>query len=131
MFVDASAIIAILAAEDDRWQMAERISAAEKVYLSPLSMWEATIGLIRKRQWTFEEAEDLVREFSDTSSARLVHIDSDIGQEALRAARTYGRGRHPAALNFGDCFAYACAKVLNVPLLAKGNDFPQTDIELA
>jgi ribonuclease VapC len=96
MFVDASAIIAILAAEDDRWQMAERISAAEKVYLSPLSMWEATIGLIRKRQWTFEEAEDLVREFSDTSSARLVHIDSDRKRFVQPAHTAEGGTRQPS-----------------------------------
>jgi ribonuclease VapC len=49
----------------------------------------------------------------------------------LRASRLYGRGRHKAALNFGDCFAYACAKTLDVPLLCKGDDFPQTDIKLA
>jgi len=50
---------------------------------------------------------------------------------ARRAARLYGKGRHPARLNFGDCFAYACAKILGVPLLCKGNDFAQTDIKLA
>jgi ribonuclease VapC len=47
---------------------------------------------------------------------------------ALDAFRRYGKGRHPAALNFGDCFAYACAKHHKVPLLHKGNDFSQTDI---
>jgi ribonuclease VapC len=50
---------------------------------------------------------------------------------AIDAYARYGKGRHPAALNFGDCFAYACARAANAPLLYKGDDFPQTDIETA
>jgi ribonuclease VapC len=49
----------------------------------------------------------------------------------LRAYARYGKGRHPAALNMGDCFAYACARQVATPLLCKGNGFPLTDIEIA
>ena len=56
---------------------------------------------------------------------------AEIGREALRAFERFGRGRHPARLNMGDCFAYACARALDVPLLFKGEDFAQTDIAVA
>jgi ribonuclease VapC len=72
-----------------------------------------------------------VNRFVQEIQATTIGIDDEIGREALRASRLYGKGRHRAALNFGDCFSYACAKILNVPLLCKGNDFPQTDIGLA
>ena len=58
-------------------------------------------------------------------------ITVEIGRNALSAFERYGRGRHPAALNMGDCFAYACARQLDIPLLFKGDDFPLTDITIA
>jgi ribonuclease VapC len=131
MFVDASAVIAIIAQEDDWPDLARRLERVERVHLSPLAIWEATAGLVRKRRWSFEECEEMVREFATETGADLVAIDNEIGREALRAARLYGKGRHKAALNFGDCFAYACAKVLGVPLLFKGDDFALTDVRPA
>jgi len=62
---------------------------------------------------------------------RVVPITVEIGRVAVAAFERYGRGRHPAALNMGDCFAYACASQLNLPILFKGDDFPQTDIAVA
>ena len=62
---------------------------------------------------------------------RIVPITAEIGRAALLAFERYGRGRHPAALNMGGCFAYACARTLDVPILAKGDDLPQTDILIA
>lgn len=63
-------------------------------------------------------------------SVEVVSVDVLHVEVARRAWRKYGKGRHPAALNFGDCFAYALAKISGEPLLAKGNDFRHTDIEL-
>ena len=56
-------------------------------------------------------------------------VDEEQAQLARRAFQKYGKGRHPAGLNFGDCFSYALAKALDLPLLFKGNDFSQTDVE--
>lgn len=58
-------------------------------------------------------------------------VSAETRHEAIRAYARYGKGRHAAALNFGDCFAYACARAAKVPLLYKGDGFPQTDIETA
>lgn len=131
MFVDASSVISIIAQEDDWELLAKSIARAEEVYVSPLSIWESVSGLAKRRDWTFEESEQLVRDFLNETAAQLVEIDAEIGREALNASRLYGKGRHKAALNFGDCFAYACAKVLDVPLLFKGDDFSKTDIQAA
>jgi ribonuclease VapC len=62
---------------------------------------------------------------------RVVPITAEIGRSALSAFERYGRGRHPAGLNMGDCFAYACAHHLEMPMLFKGDDFPLTDIMVA
>jgi ribonuclease VapC len=77
------------------------------------------------------EATALVERLLGDANATIVSIDRTTGQEALRAFARYGKGRHPAALNMGDCFAYACTRQLATTLLCKGNDFPQTDIEVA
>lgn len=131
MFIDASAIVAIIAAEEDQALLMRRIDGASERYVSAISLWEATRGLSRKREWSTDESETIVQNFVAAISASHVSIDDHIGREAIGAHRNFGKGQHPAALNFGDCFAYACARVLGVPLLAKGEDFPQTDVELA
>ncbi len=61
---------------------------------------------------------------------QIVPVDADQADIARSAWRRYGKGRHPAALNFGDCFSYALAKSLGEPLLAKGTDFARTDVEI-
>lgn len=61
----------------------------------------------------------------------VVGVPPEAGAVAVQAFDTYGKGRHPAALNFGDCFAYACARHHGLPLMFKGSDFPLTDIEAA
>ncbi|MBB4567211.1 ribonuclease VapC [Rhizobium leucaenae] len=60
--------------------------------------------------------------------ADIIPVDAELADTARRAWRRYGNGRHPAALNFGDCFSYALAAIRSEPLLFKGNDFSQTDI---
>jgi ribonuclease VapC len=79
-----------------------------------------------------EETEQLVRDFLDQIGAIEVDLPAGLHETALAAARTYGRFvGHPAKLNFGDCFTYAAAKSLNVPLLFVGADFSKTDIAVA
>ena len=62
------------------------------------------------------------------SMAEVMPITVEIGRDAIETFERFGRGNHPARLNMGDCFAYACARSLGVPLLFKGDDFSQTDI---
>ena len=75
--------------------------------------------------------ETILDRFLEQAAVRIVPITAEIARGAVSALERYGRGRHPAALNMGDCFAYAFANELDVPLLFKGNDFPQTDIAVA
>lgn len=131
IFVDASAIVAIIAHEAERQALIVKLDAAERRLTSPLAVWEAANALERLRASGFEEAEHAVRNFLGAAAITTIDITAEIGDEALRAAKLYGKGRHPARLNFGDCFAYACAKVLDVPLLFKGDDFSKTDIQAA
>jgi ribonuclease VapC len=131
MFLDASAIVAVIARESDSIELANRIRAARRVHTSPVALYEAILGLARARQMTVADARTAVEEFVSQSRAQIIPITPEIGQVAIEAFERFGRGRHPARLNMGDCFAYACARSLRVPLLRKGADFPQTDIAIA
>ncbi|MGV8856329.1 MAG: type II toxin-antitoxin system VapC family toxin [Devosia sp.] len=131
MFVDASVIIAIIGGEEDAQSLAARLSQASKAYLSPIAIYEAVAGLARKRACPIEDAEALVELFVEETQAQIIPISAAIGRTAILAFKNYGKGRHKADLNMGDCFAYACAKAYRVPLLFKGNDFVHSDIEVA
>ncbi len=132
MFVDASAIVAMVTFEPDADRLADILERAQAPITSPIAVFEAALGIARKHPTNVEHAEALVRRFLVQSSVRIVPISVDAGFEALSAQARFGRGRgHPAKLNMGDCFAYAVAKTHAVPLLFMGNDFPHTDIEQA
>lgn len=129
MFVDSSAIVAILTAEEDADRLADRIEAADAPVTSAIAIFEAALGICRKRYATVEEARDDVRAFLEAAGIEVVSIAGAEAEAALLAFSRYGKGRgHPAQLNMGDCFAYAVAKTRDLPLLYKGNDFPHTDI---
>ena len=129
MFVDSSAIVAILTAEEDADALADRIEAADAPVTSAIAIFEAALGIARKRYATVEETRDDVRTFLEAAGIEVVSIGGTEAEAALLAFSRYGKGRgHPAQLNMGDCFAYAVAKTRNLPLLYKGNDFSQTDI---
>jgi ribonuclease VapC len=129
MFVDASAIVAILTREAEADALAERLDGSAGCITSPIAVFEAALALCRKRQASVVEARDDVREFLDIARIRLVGVAPADGDTALEAFARYGKGRnHPAQLNLADCFAYAMAKNHAVPLLFKGDDFGQTDI---
>lgn len=132
MFVDASAIIAILAGEPDAAVLADALDGADKRITSPIAIFEAVIGLCRVRHATIEEAEADVAEFLRLADISCRPLTAQDAHEALVAFSRYGKGRsHPAQLNLGDCFAYAAARTQVVPILFKGNDFTKTDIEPA
>jgi ribonuclease VapC len=131
MFVDASAIVAIITSEADFELLETRLEKALRVITSPVTIYEAVLGIARKRACSLDVSRESVDAFLQEVSITIVQIDSAIGSEAIGAFRRFGRGRHPAALNMGDCFSYACAKVHRVPLLFKGDDFNHTDVRIA
>jgi ribonuclease VapC len=128
MFIDASAVVAILGREQGFDLLAYKIEQAVRVYVSPIVVWEATLGLVRSHALPFEQAQLIVEAFVDEIEANTVAIDGKIGRLALDASRLYGKGRHVASLNFGDCFSYACAKAYRLPLLYIGEYFAKTDM---
>ncbi len=141
MFIDASAIVAILGREPGYEEIEQRLAATDGPFLvSPLVKFEATVALARQKAQAraanakptgdlLRQAHRAVETFVEDLGADEVAISAQIGRHALEASAAYGRVVGSVAdLNFGDCFAYACAKVLKVPLLYKGNDFAQTDL---
>jgi ribonuclease VapC len=132
MFVDASAIVAILNREPEADIFAEAIEQNAGGLTSAIAVYEATLALCRIRHVTIEEAAADVHEFMSVAGVQHMPITATETRTALAAFARYGKGRgHPARLNMGDCFAYAMARNLGVPLLFKGDDFPRTDIESA
>ena len=131
MFLDASAIIAIIARETEGAALAARLGRAVDVYTSPIALYEAVLGLARVGRSSIGDAELVLGAFLEELGAHIIPISVEIGRSAIVAFDRFGRGRHAAALNMGDCFAYACARSLNLPILFKGEDFPQTDIAIA
>lgn len=139
MFIDASAIVAILGGEADGPELAGRLNASKTgFYVSPIVLFEATAALTAKLAREtglprdailMAKAQEAVQEFVTSLGAREISVSPDIGRKAIEAAQSYGRlVHHPAELNFGDCFTYACAKAYRIPLLYKGNDFARTDL---
>ena len=138
MFLDASAIVAILDREPGFEALLERVrTSPTHLCFSPLSRFEAVTGLARSRAGKHRSATkqdivafgDIVDAFFADLGAKGVDLTAAVGFAAQEAAQTWGRCvGHPAALNLGDCFAYACAKDRRVGLLYKGDDFARTDL---
>ena len=128
MFLDASAIVCIMTGEPEAAALVSKLDSAPRRLTSALAAYEASQAVARKRRWTAEEAGDLVEEFLMNLSVEWVLMGRDEFRAALDAHDRFGKGRHPARLNMGDCFAYACARNHKAPLLFKGEDFAMTDV---
>ena len=129
MFVDASALVAILRRESGFEVLVGRLDRAGDSITSPISVLEAVMSLRRHKRLHVAEAREAVTSLLARSSIEVVVIDEATSDLAIDAHARFGKGSgHPARLNFGDCFAYAMAKQHGVPLLYKGNDFSQTDL---
>jgi ribonuclease VapC len=127
MVIDTSAVVAILFDEPERADFIEKVESTSSRYISTSTLLECALVVeARKGKLGRAELELFVYE------ANLIVVPFDQAQLdfATFGRRTYGKGRHPAGLNYGDCFAYALAKSRNEPLLFKGNDFAQTGVEL-
>ena len=125
--VDTSALVAIILGEAELERFAA-IIAREPCVVSAVSVTEAAL-VVETRQGP-DAVEDL-RRLLDRARVEVVPVDTELAWVAHAAWRRFGKGRHPAGLSFGDCFSYALAKLRAVPLLFKGEDFTQTDIDLA
>lgn len=125
MVVDTSAIIAVLTGEPEAAELTAVIAKSPDVMMSSFSVLEAGIVIEARKGEAGGRELDL---FLQRSGVRVVALDPDQAAVARTAWRKFGKGRHPAGLNIGDCCAYALAKVSGAPLLFKGNDFDKTDI---
>ena len=131
MFVDASALVAMVAAEEDAPEMFSRLEKSRTRFTSPLAVWEASVAAARVLKRSPKAAEGEVEGLLALMEIEVVAVPASAGSGAIDAFERYGKCRHNAGLNFGDCFAYACARHFGMPLLCKGGDFALTDIELA
>ena len=132
MFVDASAVVAILTDEADAERLAATLEAAKKPVTSPIAVWEAAASISRKTRRRAETELPNVLAFLDLAQIAVIPIDMPVTTAAVAAFDRYGRrSGHPADLNMGDCFAYAFAKELGTRLLYKGKDFALTDLRQA
>ena len=131
VFADASALIAIIAGESEALALVDCLEAEPRRLCSAMSVWETVAGLCRSYTFSVPSARARVRLFLDTLEFAFVDIGEREFEIAAEAYAQFGRGRHQAALNMGDCFAYACARANQARLLFKGNDFAKTDIEPA
>ncbi|MCG7508431.1 type II toxin-antitoxin system VapC family toxin [Mesorhizobium retamae] len=141
LFIDASVIVAIIGLEDDADDLMDRLTLyGGPFYVSAVTRMEAVLAVTRQ----FAEAEgpnktatpvmlakarQLVDQFIADMAAKETMISGDVGSKALDAAQRYGKiVNHPAKLNMGDCFTYACAQAYRLRIAYKGGDFTETDL---
>lgn len=128
-FLDSSALVAMLAPEDDGEAYARRLGSSRGNAASAIVVYETVLALARLRRISVAEALMIVLEHLQRAGVELMSISADAHVAALGAHERYGKGTgHPAQLNLGDCFSYAVAKAHNLKILYKGDDFAQTDM---
>ena len=131
MFVDASALCAVLLGEPDAEDYAMAVRRADHPVTSAVAIFETVIAAARVADGDVGRVRREVDSYLRLAGVTTIEVGEDELARALDAFDRYGKGRHPARLNMGDCFAYACAKTQGFPLLFKGDDFSQTDIAIA
>ncbi|EYR83761.1 type II toxin-antitoxin system VapC family toxin [Shinella sp. DD12] len=141
LFIDASVIVAILTEEEDAPALIDRLEHdGGPYYVSAVVRMEATLSLTRRLAEAFgrdkpatsemmENARRLVEQFITDLDCKEAMISVDVGAKALDAAQQFGKiMNHPAKLNMGDCFTYACARAYRTRIAYKGDDFTYTDL---
>ena len=140
MFIDASALVAVLKNEPEAPVLVKAMEAAKgPLRISPVVRLEAALALVRTMREQrgdvhstaedFETAQAMIAELIETLGAREMHITESMGTAAIEALGRYGKVvGHPARLNLGDALSYACARAFHAPLLYKGDDFARTDL---
>lgn len=128
MIVDSSAVVAVLKREPLQVEVATKLANADVIAIGAPTLFETdmvAIGALGKR------GRAVIAQFLESFEVEVIPFGDNHWQVAAEAFMRFGKGRHPAGLNYGDCMTYATAKVAEEPLLYIGNDFTQTDIERA
>lgn len=128
MILDTSAILAILKDEPEAAAFGDALSGAERIAIAAPTLVE--LGMVAEGR-AGERVRPRIDQLLQSMRAEVVPLTPELAAVALDGWRRYGKGRHPAGLNLGDCFAYALAKARNEPLLFKGDDFARTDVKAA
>jgi ribonuclease VapC len=128
VILDTSAIISILVEEPDSEQLLEKLGGTEAIGVGAPTLVETAIVLSSRLG---PRSRDILDNFLQELEASIVPFSEAHWRVAAEAHQRFGKGRHPAALNFGDCLSYAAAALASQPLLCLGNDFSQTDLDLA
>lgn len=125
LVIDTSAAVAIILAEPGSHELAAHLETAVARLMAAAVRVELGI-VIEARLWP--SGQDVVERFLREARVEIVAVDADLADRALSSWRRYGKGRHPAGLNFGDCFTYALAERNGHPILCTGDDFATTDL---
>jgi ribonuclease VapC len=128
IFIDTSVFVSILASESDRARFEAEIEIADRRITSSVVRLETAMVLASKVDISPRAAEGQFEKFLSRADVEEIAVDKAVAQRAVECFQRFGRGRHPARLNFADCLSYACAKSHGAKLLYKGDDFAQTDV---
>jgi ribonuclease VapC len=128
MVIDTSAVIAILLGESTASGLIDAVDDSPVVLLSAAALVESGIVTLRRLG---DDGEGHLERILHRLGAKVVPVSREQAEIARSAFRRFGKGRHPAGLNFGDCFSYALARALDEPLLFVGDDFSRTDVGIA
>lgn len=128
MIVDTSVVIAILLEEHGYEAFADSLHRATVRRMAAPNLFEASMVMIGRKR---ERGAAILDKLIEATRMEIVPFTADHAAVAREAFMRYGKGRHPAGLNFGDCIAYATARLEDMPLLFSGEDFRQTDVEAA
>jgi ribonuclease VapC len=125
MVVDSSALVAIIRNEPDRDLLMDRLAEAPAPLIGAVTWMETRMVVLSR---SGDQGLTALRNVMAAARFQVMPVTPELANMAFLAFRSFGKGRHSAELNFGDCFAYALAKDLNMPLLFKGRDFARTDV---
>jgi ribonuclease VapC len=132
VFVDASALVAVILREADFDALQTALVSAQGAMTTEFALMETGLAVMREMNRSAVEADRIVRGTLASLEIAVVPLSSAVTLAALLASERFGKGsRHPARLNMGDCLSYGAARVLDVPLLYKGDDFARTDVRAA
>jgi len=126
MVIDTSSLICILLGEPEAEQFARRLAATDADHAMSAVTWFETMLVITGRRG--EAGRQSLTDLLEFGRVTVLPVDARVAATAYQAWLDFGKGRHPAGLNFGDCFSYALAKERSEPLLFKGDDFSKTDV---
>lgn len=127
MILDSSAVLAVLLREAAQTRVVARMAGAGRLAIGAPTLFETEMVAISR----FTHGRRLVDQFRDFWELEVLAFAEAHRRVAADAFDRYGKGRHPAALNYGDCMTYAAARIAELPLLFTGDDFSRTDLEAA